>query len=120
MRSSAAQPLPIDSDDSWALTTRNDYVKAVHCTLLRELSVNGAREFWSNNRFERNGQALSERALAAHIWDERALSPTPWMLGLVSELERFLVDKGVNVAAFNEQTRPGRDQELPVLRADGN
>jgi len=93
------------SHDPWSLTIRNDFVRALHATLLRLFGVDVARAFWAEHPLERGGALLGERELAQHLWDESNRSPLPWLFGLVATLERFLLERGLDYPTFSEETR---------------
>jgi hypothetical protein len=96
-----------------ALYARNDYVKSLHSTLLRQLGVDATRTFWSQHPLTVGERALSERELALHVWNETAHSPVAWVLSVIGALEPFLIERGASPDSFEAAMRILADHETP-------
>jgi len=87
------------------LMARNHWIKALHGALLVRLGVAGTRAFWERHPLHLGDRVLTAAELAQHIRQEKASSPLSWTMRLVTDLEPFLLEQGVDFERFLEETR---------------
>jgi hypothetical protein len=85
------------------LMIRNDALRLLYATMLRELPLESVKKFWQEHPLSDGGAVLKGADLLRHIWQDNKLSDISYVLTVLNDVEPFLMADGVDTQAFADK-----------------
>ncbi|HUI92019.1 MAG TPA: hypothetical protein VLX68_07220 [Chitinivibrionales bacterium] len=79
---------------------RNDALRLLYATMLRELPLESVKKFWCGHPISDGGVVLKDADLLKHVWQENKSSDISYVLGVFNAVEPFLIESGESTDAF--------------------
>lgn len=79
---------------------RNDTLRLLYATMLRELPLESVKKFWLTHPLNDGGVMLKDAELLKHIWQENKFSDLSYVLTVLNDVEPFLTAGDVDTRVF--------------------